>query len=121
MSAAPAAADGFAWRPRHDADGVWDRCLGPVAVSVHEGPAGWRVEVSHGPTPQELFLDEKAAKFAADRVARAQLERTLAALTDAEAAHPDRRPRNCGLVVLRAHESIPDKRREIMAALLAVS
>ena len=128
----------LAWRCTSEVAGAasWHRNIGLIAVSAHEGPDGWWLETSHGTPPRgcvigldaaqkkivgDAALD--AAQKAGDRHMRSQLERTLAALTEAEGEPrtSGRHPRPCGVILLYASDSIAARRREVMAALMEVS
>jgi len=115
----------LAWRCTSEVAGAasWHRNIGLIAVSAHEGPDGWWLETSHGTPPRGCVIGLDAAQKAGDRHMRSQLERTLAALTEAEGEPrtSGRHPRPCGVILLYASDSIAARRREVMAALMEVS
>lgn len=99
--------------------------LGLIVVQIHEvtdDVGGWSVSTSHGEAPKGAYATEVDAKKAADRVARAQLERSLSLLTAAEdLPRGGSRPRHCGVVLLRGDDDVAAVRRKVLAALSEVS
>ncbi len=109
-------------KPMGWADGK--RNLGLIGVAVHEDPdgRGWSLSASHGAPPHGFYATQNDAQAAGDRFMRAQLERTLSLLTEAEdLPRGSGRPRPCGVMLLYPADKISDKRRAVMAALMEVS
>ncbi len=99
------------------------RDLGLIVVTVHEEiEKGWWLSTSHGEPPRGFYATLVDAQKAAERHARAQLERTLSLLTAAEdLPRGGARPRACGVVLLYADEDIAAKRKQVLTALTEVS